>query len=380
MEHSERRRADALERYWDAAQRGEAWRGDEVDELAAAVIHHLGVRPPTAELDAAQRRGRLRLIGLAKTTEDVTNTLTLSFPRSRGDSGGLRTSPVARPHWPWLLDSTHWSLPHLATVALLLVTLGFAVATMSMGRVHIDRLTGQPASIAGRNVTTATGESTIEPLFATTLTADQIPQEGQLRFVLWRLLLAPGDGFPAWTQSQPCCRGPQFTHVVEGELTVEAAGPIEVVRGAGGTLEVLQLAPGEEIIVGPGDTIVHDFAFPAAYAVRGTHPVQIVNAGLYAGTMPSPWLRHSGYLGGSVEALDGPLPAGPVSVSLLRATLPPGEETRPPPFGSLVLETGAADDANVGKRPDGSLFNLGETTERIYAVVLEPTGKPSLSP
>ena len=380
MEHSERRRADALERYWDAAQRGEARRGDEVDELAAAVIHHLGVRPPTAELDAAQRRGRLRLIGLAKTTEDVTNTLTRSFPSSRGESGGLRTSPVARPHWLSLPDSTRWSLPHLATAVLLLVTLGFAAVTMSLGRVHVDRLTGQPASIAGRNVTTGTGESTIEPLFTTTLTADQVPQEGQLRFVLWRLSLAPGDGFPAWTQSQPCCRGPQFTHVVEGELTVEAAGPIEVVRGVGGTLALLQPAPDEEVIVGPGDTIVHDFAFPAGYAVRGTHPVQIVNAGLYAGTMPSPWLRHSGYLGGSAEALDGPLPAGPVSVSLLRATLPPGEQTRPPPLGSLVLETGAAGDANVGKRPDGSLFNLGETTERIYAVVLEPTGKPSLLP
>jgi hypothetical protein len=45
-----------------------------------------------------------------------------------------------------------------------------------------------------------------------------------------------------------------------------------------------------------------------------------------------------------------------------------------------LLETGAADDANVGKRPDGSLFNLGDTTETVYAVVLEPTGKPSLSP
>ncbi|MCD6033783.1 MAG: hypothetical protein K0S78_5969, partial [Thermomicrobiales bacterium] len=245
MEHSERRRADALERYWDAAQRGEAWRGGEVDELAAAVVHHLGVRPPTAELDVAQRRGRLRLIGLAKTTEHVSNTLTLSFPRSREDSGELRTSPVARPHWSWLLISRHRSLPHLGTVALLLVTLGFAVAAISMGRVHIDRLTGQPASIAGRDIATATAGSIIEPLFATTLTADQVPQEGQIRFVLWRLLLAPGDGFPAWTQSQPCCRGPQFTHVVEGELTVEAAGPMEVVRGAGGTSDVLRPAPGE---------------------------------------------------------------------------------------------------------------------------------------
>jgi hypothetical protein len=154
---------------------------------------------------------------------------------------------------------------------------------------------------------------------------------------------------------------------------------MEVVRGAGGTADVLRPTPGEEIVVGRGDTIVHDFAFPAAYAVRGTHAVQIVNAGLYAGTMPSPWLRHSGYLSGSAEALDGPLSSGPISVSILRVLLPPGGETRPPPTGSLVLETGA-NDANVGKRPDGSLFNLGDTTETVYAVVLESTGKPSLSP
>jgi hypothetical protein len=378
VEHSERRRADVLDSYWDAAQRGEAPQRGEVDVLTAVVIRHLGECPPTAELSAAQRRVRLRVTGLAKTTEDVTNPLTLSDPVPRGGAGGVRTSPIARPLWPSLADGTRWSLPHLATAVLLLVTLGFAAVTISLGRVHVDRLTGQPASIAGRDVTPSTGDSTIENLFATTLTADQVPQEGQLRFVLWRLSLAPGDGFPAWTQSQPCCPGPQFTHVVEGELTVEAAGPMEVVRGAGGTADVLRPAPGEEIVVGPGDTIVHDFAFPAAYAVRGTQPVQIVNAGLYAGTMPSPWLRHSGYLGGSAEALDSPLSAGPISVSILRVVLPPGGETRPPPSGSLVLETGA-NDANVGKRPDGSLFNLGDTTEAVYAVVLEPTGKPSLS-
>ena len=50
------------------------------------------------------------------------------------------------------------------------------------------------------------------------------------------------------------------------------------------------------------------------------------------------------------------------------------------PFGSLMLETTDGDEGNVGSRPDGALFNLSETTVTLYAAVLEPTGKPSLSP
>jgi hypothetical protein len=286
--------------------------------------------------------------------------------------------PAARRAGLWLLDSVHWPLPHVATATLLLVTLGLGLLTIGLVHQRTDRLTGTPAPIA-EEAARAT-DPDLATLFVTTLAADRVPREGPLRFVLWRMTLAPGDGFPPWTQSQSCCRGPQFTHVLEGELTVRATDAIAVVRGANGDADVLHPAPGEHVVVGPVDTIVHDFAFPAAYAVRGSRPVQIVNAGLYAGTMPSPWLRHSGYLGGGSQAIDGPLPAGPVTVSLIQAVLPPGGETRPSPFGSLVIAAAGANDANVGTRPDGSLINLGEAKATVYAALLEPTGKPSLSP
>jgi hypothetical protein len=268
-----------------------------------------------------------------------------------------------------------------ATAALIVLTLGLGFVIFGSGRLSLERSLILPVPTEAPSVAgTPTTEAQITTLFSTTLKADQIPRESNLHFVLWRLSLAPGDGFPAWTQSQACCSGPQFTHVLEGELTVHATGEMEVVRSSQNGSDVLRPSPGEEVVAGPGDTIVHDFAFPAAYTVRGTNPVQIVNAGLFAGTMPSPWLRHSGYLGGSSEVLDGQLPAGPMSVTLIRGVLPPHGEIHPPPLGSLVLATGDTDKDGVGKQSDGALFNPSDRTETVFAAILESSGKPSLTP
>ena len=89
-------------------------------------------------------------------------------------------------------------------------------------------------------------------------------------------------------------------------------------------------------MVRSGDTVVHDFAFPAAYVNHGASPVQIINGGLYAGTMPSPFLRHTSSLAGSAKTLQGPLPAGPITINLIRAELPANGVIPAPPPGSLV--------------------------------------------
>ena len=159
-----------------------------------------------------------RVTSLAGAPEDVTNTLTHSLPGPRGDSGGLRTSPAAPPHWAWLLDSRHWSLPHSPPWALLLVTLGFAVATLGMGRVHIDRMTGQPAW--NRRARCRDGLYRVD--HRTALRHDPDSRSNPTRRPASLRPVAPlaraWGRIPAWTQSQTCCHGPQFTHVVEGGI------------------------------------------------------------------------------------------------------------------------------------------------------------------
>ena len=124
-------------------------------------------------------------------------------------------------------------------------------------------------------------------------------------------------------------------------------------------------------MVRSGDTVVHDFAFPAAYVNHGASPVEIINSGLYAGAMPSPFLRHTSSLAGSARTLQGPLPAGPITINLIRAELPPNGVIPAPPTDSLMVETGATTDGSIETRQDGSLLNVSDRTETIYAFVLE---------
>jgi hypothetical protein len=109
--------------------------------------------------------------------------------------------------------------------------------------------------------------------------------------------------------------------------------------------------------------------------------VQIVNFGLYGGTSLSYWSKTVHLLDGSQEFHQAPFPPGPVTVSLLQATLPPRGEFPAPPPGSLNLEVGQDGDASIGKNAtDGSLFNIAATDQAIYAVVIEPGGRPNLTP
>jgi hypothetical protein len=83
----------------------------------------------------------------------------------------------------------------------------------------------------------------------------------------------------------------------------------------------------------------------------------------------------------SQEFHRAPLAAGPVTVRLVRASLPPGEEFPAPPPGSLLLEVGENGDASVGKdATDNSLFNINTRAETIHVFVIEPSGKPDLMP
>ena len=253
----------------------------------------------------------------------------------------------------------------LATAALLLLTLGLGYAAL--------QFRSFPEQESAPRTTAA------ETLFSTTLPTDAIPDRGVLNFTFWRLSLDPGTSTPA-TPEGACCRGPQITHVLAGELTVHVDGPMQVFRGMGNALAGAE-APAAEIVLLPGDTVIHDFSIPAEYANHGATPVELVNGGLYSGTMLNPWPFAMHLLDGSKENHRAPLGLGPVTVSLVRATLPPDGEFPAPPPGSLLLETGQSGDASVGKdTTDNSLFNINSRAETIYVFTVEPGGTLNLQP
>jgi hypothetical protein len=265
----------------------------------------------------------------------------------------------------------------LATAALVVLTLGASYVTLQ--RSHGDQETGQPASIPAVVVTSATPDSDAsvetETLFATVLPTGQIPTSGVLDFVVNRLSLDPGRSAPISPTVQACCPGPHITHVLEGELTIRVDGPMQVFRAgavAPGTVDAGTVPPGTEVVLHPGDTITADFTLPTTYSNLGTIPVQLVTAGLYAGTLPGPWAENVTYLDFNEDVSHNSRPSGPAEVRLVRAILPPGGEVPAPPSSSLVLEVGANGDASIGKRADGSLRNLNERAETIYVITVEP--------
>jgi hypothetical protein len=257
----------------------------------------------------------------------------------------------------------------LATAALVLLTLGLWSAALQL------RIASAPPS----EQETAPRTPAVETLFRTTLPADALPDSGVVTFFFLRLALDPGTRTPAAPEG-PCCRGPQITHVLAGELTVHVDGPMQVIRGAGTTLTGAQ-APGADVVLLPGDTVIHDFSRPAEYANHGTTPVQLVTGQLYTGTASTIWSSAMHLLDGSQEEHQAPLGSGPLTVSLVRATLPPDGEFPAPPPGALLLEVGENGDASVGKdATTNALVNINTHAETLYIMIVEPTGNPTLLP
>jgi hypothetical protein len=374
----ERAAADEFVAFWDALVLDQPTDDFAVDEDLAAALRRfqdIGSAQPTAARERVWAELQPALVNFSPKGHPPTVARRQRWTdRLVAPDSGSEETPRTGRQW------RHWVLVQFATAALLLVTLGLGVFALGPGRPNSDRFTGLPVSIPAPEapapiVATPKAEPNLETLFATTFAADRVPSGGDLRVVLRRLSLPPGSETPVTPEGQSCCSGPQITYVLEGELTVEANGPMQVFRSADLRLGPVQAPPGEEVVVRPGDTVVHDFAFPAAYINHGASPVQIINGGLYAGTVPSPFLRHTSSLAGSAKTLQGPLPAGPITINLIRTVLPPDGAIPAPPPGSLVVETGATTDGSIDRRQDGSLLNVGDTTETIYAFVLEFSGE-----
>ena len=375
MERDERRRADALDRYWDAALRGDTPpRPKEVDEVAAALVARLGERrAPPAE---ARQRVRRQLIESAGAVKGAGQGRAL--PRSDG-AAGERTAPrwpMARP----LPPPGRRRRTRLATAALLLLTI--ALGYWAFGPDRAD----QPGRIPALDAPATPAQATPAPVAPDeTLVEVEIPAgalpPGLAGAAFDDNTLRPGLR-TTWTVRQDL----HLRYVRTGTLTVRADGPVRVQRAGTRTWE--EIAAGAEVNLGPGDAVLLLDVATAEFANLGAGPVELVGMILAAGTdpanpTPGEWVTRDYQLSepGGVSLPGGPLVLRLKRVALAPEAILPRAPTAIVQFGLTAPKNAAGTPtaSDVARRSDGSLANFGDEAT-VYVAALEATGGPPGSP
>ena len=262
------------------------------------------------------------------------------------------------------------SLPALLCVIVLVVVTSLVAASGALA-----------AQDASPIATPAGPGPPIETLVTTTFEAKAIPTTTNRSFLVWYATIAPGTEVVIPPELVACCPGPQFEHLLAGELSLRVEGPLQVVRSAiGGTPMPAEAgAPGTEVVLRPGDTAVYSLERPATYHNPGTDSVHLVAGGLVAGSPSAPPADYA--IPTSKERYPAPpLPPGPLAVTLHRTTLAPEGVFPAPPSGSVQVVMTGPEFGSLGERSDGSAQNLGQEPVVVYALVLEPTGAEAGTP
>ena len=361
MERDERRRADALDRFWDARQRGDSpTRPDELDEMTAQLVDHLSRRPASPDMTAAQLRVRQRIVAAVKTMEETMHVtaLPLSGTGSITRPPDGRSGRVARHH--------HGRVPNLALAAMLLLALVAGLVALDPDLRRPDRGAVIPAAVLQEASPSPTGVLDQETLVEVTLPADVLPLETTTEVGLF-ISAVPAD-------AGGCCPAQpaqNVTYVLEGTSTFRAQAPAYVIRAGGGaTPEVV--AAGTEVSLTPGDTILYRDEFGWEWTVTGDGPMRLLSLWMIEGSsLPSSDLA-------SWEVEDygfittNALPAAALTLTLRDVTVDAGV-TLPP--GSAVVQVVVAlpaENARLSQGSDYGVKNVGKEPVRLYVASLSP--------
>jgi hypothetical protein len=369
VERDERRRADALDRYWDAVQRGETPpRPAEVDDVSTMVIARLGERRASVPPDEVRRRVRLQLLDRATPEEDTVQTLT--HPRPSGFPAGPLVPPRRFPRPLW-----RWASAQLVTALLLLLTLGLGYRAFGPGR-PAARPPELPAIVATPGTPTPAGPAE-EALLAVALPAEVLPRGDGVGFGLGHNTVPPGTR-SRWDASRgACCPGVRIEYVLEGSYAVRAEGPIRVERADGAAAEV---GAGTEVVLGPGDAVVSRYETAFESANPGATPVELllvvlVDHYVLADPALPGWIENEIALATDTELS---VPPGPAALRLRRVALAPDAVLQPPPDagGHLVVTTSPG--VRLARVPTGdplvALRNQGRNPVTLYVATLESAG------
>jgi hypothetical protein len=272
-----------------------------------------------------------------------------------------------------------WAFAQLATAALLVFTLGITYLALRPGHPATDRLAVLPA-MGATPAAPAPGVTAEEELLAVALSPEALPHGDDATFGLVHYTI-PAGAAGTWPPPQPAagcpeagCLGVDLAYVLEGDLTVTATGPVQVVRSDGrGAAE--PIPAGTALTLGPGDATLRPNGTTADYANAGVTPVQLVlgyltPGGILTYQIPSGWDTHDvgSFSGGQLAEV-----AGPATLRLRRADLAADAVFAAPPGAAAQVGVAESDSAALGSQSDGALVNVGDQAATVYALALEPS-------
>ena len=257
-----------------------------------------------------------------------------------------------------------------------LVLLVFALSRLIGGQA------GPVGAQADSDVAPPATTATVEPLFTTVISAGALPEAPLHDFLLWQASIDPGVSVDVPAGYGTCCPGPLLTHVVSGTLLLRVDGRLQISRaGTPATPGPLEPGiPGSEVVLRPGDTALWRFEQPARLVNPGPDPLRLVSGGLFGGSVPGPLAGYQ--LLDFIELVPAPpLPPGPVSMELVRVTLPPGTEVVAAPVGALRLALRESGAGILERQATGALGNIGQRPVVVAVLTLFPrAGAGTLMP
>lgn len=304
-----------------------------------------------------------------------------TVPPTRSDSGAHAPRPM--------VPRSRRAIGQIATVLLLVLTLGLGYVTLRLERAPGDEPAGIPALIvapATPSPSTPSTPRTGPPALATppmgrpvdgTLAAITLPTGAMPTEIIGGLnhysVPAGSEGTWDWT----CCTGPRLDVILEGAYTIRGAGPMQVLRGAGGSWE--EITPGTEIVLDAGDALYSRLEDTFEAVNPGSTAVQLLDVVLFEGTPPNDPVPYAAsgvaawqYHDQDIWQVPVSVPPGPVTLRVRQADLAT-EATLPLPDGAimqLVISRDAG--AILGKQTDFSVNNLSQKPIALYALSVEP--------
>ena len=258
------------------------------------------------------------------------------------------------------------------------------IAVLVLGPLAVGRPSGAAAQAATPTGSPAAGEPP-EILVEAIIPAESIPPAESRLFILGLVTMEPERHAVSPAEVFDCCPGPQFEHVLAGELSLRVEGPLQIVHagaeGPPGPVE--EVAPGMEVVLRPGDTAIYQTQLTTEYNNRGTEPVRFVQSALFPEFPPDAPAGSS--VGMTTDTWDHAYlvpspPPGPLVATLQRATLPPDGVFSAPPAGALQLVIAAPGSPALAKTSAGAVRNTGQEPAVVYALTLRPANAGAATP
>ncbi len=365
------RAADALAAYWDALALGQSAEPLDVDldpALADAVRRFQRVADvpgPRPEFVARLERSLARAGDAAMDSAPVLVHLHGQTPPGPSAPMADRARLDSPPRSP-RRSPARWVAAHLATAALLLLTLAAGWAAIRGGPAP-----NAPLVPAGGAVETTPDPTTAQGLLLQA-TVDGVPSiAGYIAVERWSFA----------SHSGPCVAGPvsgpMVYFVTAGRLTVTYAGPAQIFRGIGATRPT-PATPGAPAEIEPGDSLVVPANVEYSLANDQAAPASAVVFSLLS-AVTSDW-NYPQFTPGKIQVdllasdiTNIPFPPGPTRIELRRATLAPGESipaADPGTYQFVVGETKAL--AYLGRGSGGEATNKEAESLGVIVVTTRP--------